>query len=269
MLGINHLGKRYERLANQMFQYAAVKGIAKNRGFIYCIPPSGFKDINDEWTEHQLFNTFHLKNLNDLQIQFIDTNVHPYVSEKHYHFDEDLFNTCPEWASLVGFFQSEKYFLNVRDELLEDFTFKDGLDGIAQDAIKDIDNPIALHVRRTDYAKYAHHPIQPLSYYEEALKQFDDDRNVIIFSDDPKWCHEQSLFSDDRFLISENDHLLDLAMMRLCSDFIIANSSFSWWGAWMSTNQNKKVIAPKQWFGSPLKEQNDTKDLYCPDWILI
>ena len=121
----------------------------------------------------------------------------------------------------------------------------------------------------TDYAKYAHHPIQPLSYYEEALKQFDDDRNVIIFSDDPKWCHEQSLFSDDRFLISENDHLLDLAMMRLCSDFIIANSSFSWWGAWMSTNQNKKVIAPKQWFGHPLDKQNNTKDLYCPDWILI
>ena len=72
MIGINHLGKRYERLANQMFQYAAIKGIAKNRGFTYCIPPSGFKDINDEWTEHQLFNTFHLKNLNDLQIQFID-----------------------------------------------------------------------------------------------------------------------------------------------------------------------------------------------------
>ena len=110
MLGINHLGKRYERLANQMFQYAAIKGIAKNRGFIYCIPPSGFKDINDEWTEHQLFNTFHLKSLNDLQIQFIDTNVHPYVSEKHYHFDEDLFNTCPEWASLVGFFQVKNIF---------------------------------------------------------------------------------------------------------------------------------------------------------------
>ena len=58
-------------------------------------------------------------------------------------------------------------------------------------------------------------------------------------------------------------------MMRLCSDFIIANSSFSWWGAWMSTNQNKKVIAPKQWFGNPLDKQNNTKDLYCPDWILI
>ena len=270
MIGINYLGKRYERLANQMFQYAAVKGIAKNRGFQYCIPPSGYRDQNDEWTEHQLFNTFHLKNLSSVQVQFIDMEQHPYTkTEAHYHFDEDLFNNCPDWLSLVGFFQSEKYFLNVRDELLEDFTFKDGLDGIAQDAIKNIENPIALHIRRTDYAKYQHHPIQPISYYQEALEYFDKDRNVIIFSDDPLWCHDEGTFADDRFLISENDHLLDLAMMRLCSDFIIANSSFSWWGAWMSTNENKKVIAPKNWFGPPLDGQNDTKDLYCPKWILI
>ena len=270
MIGINYLGKRYERLANQMFQYAAVKGISKNRGFQYCIPPSNYKGGSDEWTEHQLFNTFELKSLNELQVQFIDMEQHPYTkTESHYHFDEDLFNNCPDWLSLVGFFQSEKYFLNVRDELLEDFTFKDGLDGIAQDAIKNIENPIALHIRRTDYAKYGHHPIQPISYYQEALEHFDKDRNVIIFSDDPLWCHDEGTFADDRFLISENDHLLDLAMMRLCSDFIIANSSFSWWGAWMSTNENKKVIAPKNWFGPPLDGQNDTKDLYCPKWILI
>ena len=170
MIGINYLGKRYERLANQMFQYAAVKGIAKNRGFQYCIPPSGYRDQNDEWTEHQLFNTFHLKNLSSVQVQFIDMEQHPYTkTESHYHFDEDLFNNCPDWLSLVGFFQSEKYFLNVRDELLEDFTFKDGLDGIAQDAIKNIENPIALHIRRTDYAKYGHHPIQPISYYQKEI----------------------------------------------------------------------------------------------------
>ena len=66
-------------------------------------------------TEHQLFSTFELKNLNPLQVQFIDTNIHPNVTEQHFHFDEDIFNNCPEWSNLVGFFQSEKYFLNVRD----------------------------------------------------------------------------------------------------------------------------------------------------------
>ena len=111
--------------------------------------------------------------------------------------------------------------------------------------------------------------ILPLFYYEEALKQFDNDRTVIIFSDDPKWCYEQELFADDRFLVSDNDHLLDLCMMTLCSDFIIANSSFSWWGAWLSDSSNKKVIAPKKWFGPPLDQKNDTKDLYCSGWITL
>ena len=267
MIGINHLGKRYERLANQMFQYAAVKGIAKNRGFEYCIPPSGYKDENDEWTEHQLLNTYEL-GINSLQVQFIDQN-RPVVQEQTFTFNEDLFNNCPDWVSLLGYFQSEKYFLNVRDELLVDFTFKNDLKETASNALMGIDSPIALHIRRTDYAKYEHHPIQPMSYYENALDNFDDDRTVIIFSDDPKWCHEQSLFESDRFLVSESDHLMDLCMMTLCSDFIIANSSFSWWGAWLSESPNKKVIAPKNWFGPPLDQQNDTKDLYGAGWVIV
>ena len=268
MIGINHLGKKYERLANQMFQYAAIKGIAKNRGFVYCIPPSNYADQNDEWSEHQLFSTFELNNLNPLQVQFLDQDK-SVVHEETFTFNDNLFNNCPDDVSLYGFFQSEKYFLNVRDELLEDFTFKNNIKEDVQDAIKEIESPLALHIRRTDYAKYAHHPILPLSYYEEALKQFDNDRTVIIFSDDPKWCYEQELFADDRFLVSDNDHLLDLCMMTLCSDFIIANSSFSWWGAWLSESPNKKVIAPKKWFGPPLDQKNDTKDLYCSDWITL
>jgi len=267
MIGINYLGKRYERLANQMFQYAAVKGIAKNRGFQYCIPPSNYKGGSDQWTEHQLFNTFELKNLNDLQVQFIDTQVHPELTEESFHFDEELFNTCPEWVNLVGFFQSEKYFLNVRDELLEDFTFKNGLDGVAQDAINDIERPIALHIRRTDYAQYQHHPMQPLSYYEEALSKFDSDRNVIIFSDDPEWCQEQELFSSDRFMVSESgDQYIDMCLMSLCQHHIIANSSFSWWGAWLSGSDD--VVAPSKWFGKD-NSGNDTKDLYVEGWQVI
>ena len=268
MIGINHLGKKYERLANQMFQYAAIKGIAKNRGFVYCIPPSNYADQNDEWSEHQLFSTFELNNLNPLQVQFLDQDK-SVVHEETFTFNDNLFNNCPDDVSLYGFFQSEKYFLNVRDELLEDFTFKNNIKEDVQDAIKDIGSPVALHIRRTDYAKYKHHPILPISYYEKALKQFEDDRNVIIFSDDPKWCFEQDLFSDDRFLVSDNDHLFDLCMMSLCSDFIIANSSFSWWGAWLSESPNKKVVAPKNWFGPPLDQKNDTKDLYCPGWIIL
>ena len=97
-----------------------------------------------------------------------------------------------------------------------------------------IDDPIALHIRRGDYViNIENHFNLPLEYYEAALKQFDDNRNVIVFSDDSTWCHEQSLFADDRFIISDNDdNRVDLCLMSLCNDFIIANSTYSWWGAW-------------------------------------
>jgi len=135
---------------------------------------------------------------------------------------------------------------------------------------KEVTNPIALHVRRTDYAQYSHHPICDINYYKEALARFDSDREVIIFSDDPEWCLQEDLFDNDRFLVSENrDQYLDLCLMSLCSDFIIANSSFSWWGAWLSTNENKRVVAPSKWFGPPLNQTNNTKDLYCEGWEVV
>ena len=113
MIGINHVGKKKERLANQMFQYSAVKGIAKNMGYQYCVPPSKFKSNADAWEEHQLFIPFTLETFSPLQIQWIDAK-RPVLQEKQFHFDEELFNNCPDWVTLWGFFQSEKYFLNVR-----------------------------------------------------------------------------------------------------------------------------------------------------------
>ena len=269
MIGINYLGQ-LGRLANQMFQYASLRGIAKNRGFQYCIPPSQYRGVgNDQWQEHQLLNAFELKSLNPLQVQRMDEKRCMLVRPEKFSFDVNLFNGCPDNVSLFGYFQSEKYFTNVREELLEDFTFKGGLKEECEEFIKEYDRPIALHIRRTDYAQYSHHPIQSLTYYAEALEHFDDDRTVFIFSDDPNWCKDQKLFEDDRFMVSTNDHLTDLCMMSLCSDFVIANSSFSWWGAWLSTNESKKVIAPKKWFGPPLDAEHDTSDLYCEGWTVI
>ena len=90
---------------------------------------------------------------------------------------------------------------------------------------------LCLHIRRGDYLINSDHHNLSLKYYEKALEQFDDDRQVIIFSDDPEWCMEQELFSDDRFIVSEgNGPYHDLFMMTQCSDFIISNSTFSWWG---------------------------------------
>ena len=108
---------------------------------------------------------------------------------------------------------------------------------------------ISLHIRRGDYTVNPNHPTQTVEYYDKALSNFDSKIPVFVFSDDPSWCHEQKLFSDDRFLISDgNATEFDLCLMSLCTYHIIANSSFSWWGAWLA--KSKKIIAPKNWFSA-------------------
>jgi hypothetical protein len=264
MIGFNNLGK-LGRLGNQMFQYASLKGIAANNELNWMIPPPS--ERFDEWRDHQLFNPFVLKNLNNLNVQYT-CGERPTVKESSFAFDEELFSNCPKWVNLEGYFQSEKYFKNIEEEIREDFTFKDQYLRPSKQMMSNVDNPLSLHIRRTDYLTLSHHHNNlGLDYYEEALSNFDNDRTVIVFSDDPKWCKEQDLFSDDRFLVSEDNlNYVDLCLMSLCKEHIIANSSFSWWGAWLAKSQ--KVIAPKKWFG-PDNQHLDTKDLYCSDWIVI
>jgi len=180
-----------------------------------------------------------------------------------------LFNQCPNDISLCGFFQSEKYFKHIEDSIKEDFTFRDHILEPCTEIAESFENPVALHVRRTDYlTNSANHYNLELDYYKKALEQFPD-RQVIVFSDDPAWCHDEPMFNDDRFMISESeDNAVDLCLMTFCSDYIIANSSFSWWGAWLSRNDSPKVIAPTKWFG-PNNEHKNTKDLLPETWIKV
>ena len=118
MIGFNALGK-LGRLGNQMFQYASLRGIAKNNGYNFCLPPSS---NNNEWEDHQLYVPFKVPNITLLNVQYIDGR-RPIVPEKSFTFDEDLYNNCPKWVSLQGFFQSEKYFKNIEEEIRCDFEF--------------------------------------------------------------------------------------------------------------------------------------------------
>ena len=264
MIGFNRLGL-LGRLGNQMFQYASLKGIAANNGYNWMIPPPPEGNFK-EWQDHQLFYPFELKNLHNLNVQHTD-GERPTVKEKSFAFDEDLFNNCPKWVNIEGYLQSEKYFKNIEKEIKEDFAFKEEFAKPSRDMIATVEEPVALHIRRTDYLQLDHHNSLGLDYYEKALGEFDSDRTVIIFSDDAEWCKEQKLFDGDRFLVAEgNVNYVDLCLMTLCTGHIIANSSFSWWGAWLSNS--KKVIAPKNWFSGHLEEQ-DTKDLYCPEWEVV
>jgi len=263
MLAFNHLG-RLGRLGNQMFQYASLSGIAVRRGYEFGIPPSKFED---EWRSHQLFEVFELPNLSKQNIKYLDVGNAPVVQERFFYFDEVLLNQCPNDVSLWGFFQSEKYFKHIENNIKEDFTFRNHILEPCKAIAAGFDNPVSLHVRRTDYlTNSANHNNLDLDYYEKALEYFEN-RQIIVFSDDPQWCKKQSLFSDDTFLITESgDNTIDLCMMTFCSGHIIANSSFSWWGAWLANSE--KVIAPSKWFG-PNNVHKETKDLYCDNWNVI
>jgi hypothetical protein len=260
MIGFNHLG-RHGRLGNQMFQYAGLRGIASNCGYEFSIPSSNFKD---EWNDHQLFEAFKLSGLTNIQMV-----SGPYVQERYFSFDEELFNNMPDNHNVYGYLQTEKYFNHIKKEIREDFQFKNDIFSICKEFVNSVENPIALHVRRGDYLTNSdNHPPCPKEYYDSALSKFDSNRSVIIFSDDPNWC--KKTFDNDRFLVSEGgDNIFDLCMMSLCSDFIIANSSFSWWGSWLSENPNKRIIAPSRWFGTGYTANHDTSDLYCDNWELI
>ena len=284
MIGFDHIGTM-GRLGNQMFQYAALKGIAAHRGYEYIIPPENPRIQIDNYGLIEAFELSDNKKIGWLNTQY------DIIAEKHFHFDEDLFNTFPDGSGLYGFFQSEKYFKHIEDEIREDFTFKKEWLEPCEEFRKDLgDEVIFLHVRRGDPNladkrgfKWAYtqcssqHPPQPLEYYEKALKEFDDDMPVVVFSDSIDWVKEQDLFKPDRFMISEQTDkfsdgalvpYIDLCLMTLCDHAIIANSSMSWWGAWLIQNEYKKVVAPKMWFG-PAYADKDTKDLYPKGCIVI
>jgi len=267
MIGFNHLG-RLGRIGNQMFQYAALRGISYKQGVNYCLPfhNNAVDDGLGNPNRTDLFDCFTMETVSPLNIQMIDSN-RPIISEETFHFNERLFDDKFDWVSLYGFFQSEKYFKNVEDIIRKDFTFKDEIREPCKNMMESIgeNKVIGLHIRRTDYLTNPNHYFIGMPYYEEALGKFSDDYKVIVFSDDPQWCMKQELFSDDRFMVSENKNgYVDQCLMSMCSDFIIANSSFSWWAAWLGNRG--KVIAPKQWF--PLDDK-DTKDVYCEGWDVI
>jgi hypothetical protein len=245
MLSFNHLGN-LGRLANQMFQYASLKGIATHRGYEFCIPPKevfGKKDpmVNKDLN---LYDVFDIEKNNNLLIE--NNSV---LQERMHTFDEELFVNCPDNIDLFGYYQTEKYFKHIEDEIRKDFTFSEELRVNCSGFIGTFDTEvISLHVRRGDYVTNPNHPVQPLEYYEKALSLLPPDLPVLVFSDDFKWCDEQEFFDNERFMISQESSVdADLCIMSFCDYHIIANSSFSWWGAWLANS--KKVIAPKNWFG--------------------
>lgn len=202
-----------------------------------------------------------------------------YIREKYQHFNLELLNASNN-VYLDGFWQSEKYFSDIKGILRQEFTLKfppSALFNQISDAIASACS-VSLHIRRGDMANDPAanrlHGTCSLDYYDRAIQHIAKHINqphFFIFSDDPMWVKEHLNLSFPSTLVSYQSSLHDyeeLHLMSRCHHHITANSSFSWWGAWLNPRPDKIVITPKKWFGD-FADDHDTKDLIPDNWLRL
>ena len=272
MITFSKIGK-FGRLGNQLFQFASTFGIARKMGYEVKFPSENMfspsiEDFKDGIRREVTFDIPKCFNVpEDLlcPIDEIRKHVEWGIQEPHFHFSDIMFD-IPDNMDLIGYYQTDKYFSHCEEELRKVLTFRNDLN---VDKFFLDQNTVSIHVRVGDYAGLQEfHPVCEPDYYESALNHFlDKDYLFVIFSDDINYAHE--IFGDQgniKYADPDTD-FNHLQLMSLCKHNIIANSSFSWWGAWLNKNPEKRVIAPQKWFGPAYDGVHNTKDLYCEGWI--
>lgn len=261
------------QLGNQLFQIAATLAHANKMQVKAQFPI---------WE----YNKYFINGIDDKLDTTYDCRFNGEFHEPYYGFDFN-YVPIPEKENLIlhGFFQSEKYFENPKELIVNAFKPKNDFLQVVREAGKDflnLNNTVAIHVRRGDYLKFkeSHPVLSETNYYTNSLCKMDEifglgrgSFNIVIFSDDIQWCIEKYSGScpQNIYFSVGNSNIVDLFLMAQCKNHIIANSSFSWWAAWLAKNMFDKkgiTIAPKNWFGPDLAHY-DTKDLYLPEWIKI
>jgi hypothetical protein len=193
--------------------------------------------------------------------------------EKDFSYDETIGVLSFRAVYFTGFWQSEKYFKRIADQIREDLfppVPQDEGNIAWRNLIKNT-NAVAVHVRRGDYVGNNTHPVCDNTYYEKAIAlitKMTGNPTFFLFSDDMDWVRDHLITNCKKYYIDHNriNIAADLYLMSQCKHHIIANSSFSWWGAWLGAAPGKIIIAPRKWFHNPL---TDTKDLLPKDWIAI
>ncbi len=273
-------------LGNQLFEYAAGRGVAEILGTDLYLDLSDYESavtrtfllghLNCKYKimDSALFSYDHVPKLSQ-RLKNIFLRKWKLVPEKQYHFDESILKV-KKGSYLAGYWQSEKYFLHIRDQLLEELRPREPLDGRNLELAGEIaaSHSVSIHVRRTDYlAQHTlkFHGVMSPEYYEQGLEHISrrvPDLRVFVFSDDLEWCRYRLKISQPVTFVenSQSNPIPDLVLMSMCRHNIIANSTFSWWGAWLNRNPDKIVVAPKNWI---LDSQFKTDDVLPDSWIKI
>lgn len=283
-------------LGNQMFQYAIGRRLAILKETDLKFDISYFKNYKNRKYDLSCFNiiedfaspeeVYHLKgpdvrSIPGIIFKIIDKSKiyrkRRYIIERHFHFDPDILKVSND-VYLEGYWQSEKYFKEIENIIRNEFKIKYKPDSVNKkigSLILSLQS-VSIHIRRCDYIKDPNiskvHGICPLEYYNAAIDKIAKiikNPHFFIFSDDPEWA-ENNLKIDHptTFIIGNlgNKDYEDLRLMSFCKHHIIGNSSFSWWGAWLSENRDKIVIAPKKWFND---QRINTNDLIPESWHRI
>lgn len=262
MIAFTNIGK-IGRLGNQMFQYAAAFAIAKEKKYILGMPYN-----NRSEDEHQDFC------MRDCFPYLSATNCHGKVFKNKFNeigfgFDANI-NQIEDDTDLYGYFQSPKYFDRYKSEIKKEFTFRYEIIAKAKNIKLNFQQEtIALHLRLGDYTWKTHyHPICGVEYYRHALLKIPDIKNkqILLFSDDIVAAQKLLINFDTNPIITNNKYV-DLCIMTMCDYHVIANSTFSWWAAYLS--RSKMIFAPKNWFGKNSDAPQDWKDIYCDGWLII
>jgi hypothetical protein len=283
-------------LGNQMFQYAVGRVLSEKYGVSLYLDTRAFKNNNI----HNGFELMRIFNISALvasdtdimnmigwratkigqrlirkkKLNFLDGDC--YFREREISFNKDIFSISSN-CYISGYWQSELYFNGYEKLIRNDFKFSLSLtDENDELSRKIIDcNAVSLHFRRGDYISNKHtasvHGTCSPSYYKKAVAHINeklDDPVYFIFSDDIEWVKDNFSINNECYFVENNDgkdSYVDMHLMSLCSHHIIANSSFSWWGAWLNPSKTKIVIAPNIWFANG----SNSNDNVPKSWVRL
>lgn len=281
-------------LGNQLFQYAAGRALSLARGVPLALDTAPLKTVAPGLTPRQyalgelrinarLASATEIASLNSKSLwkrvvnRFAPVRFRSAYFEKSHAFDPNVLRLSGD-VYIAGHWQSERYFSTASSQIREELKLQAPLSAASNvlvTAIGAARHPVSIHVRRGDYvsnsAAAKHHGVLDVRYYQRAVREIMKSAphaTFFVFSDDPAWVRENLIVDADLTIVHAEGRTdaEDMILMSLCRAHVISNSSFSWWGAWLSGHPQKKVIGPKDWFAS---ESMDSSDIIPAGWMQI
>jgi hypothetical protein len=284
----------YGRLGNQMYQYSLLYSVGKKNGYEVAIPIDNQSIIDGRYNPVigkndryglDLYRCFEI-NATSVDNFEIESEIQNQFRERLLGFDPDVFNV-PDGTNFEGYFQSWKFFEDYFDEIRKEFIFTSEVidktkSWLSSSGIDESKTLVSVHIRRGDgiVDDGEFQVFLGMEYYHSALgvlkREGIKNPQILVFSDDVEWCKVNAIFNEDTTYVDTSvydsgyvrSHYIDLCLMSQCHHNIMANSTYSWWGAFLNKNKDAKTVVPKEWWGWRNKT-NSEEYLRLDHWIKL